>query len=88
MYYNTYKKEYKKMITQKATFTLPENILNDLNNFSIELNRKKSHLIKEALDMYFDYLDIELAKKRLSDIESGKSKTQSLDDVRKELLNV
>lgn len=76
------------MITQKATFTLPENILNDLNDFSIELNRKKSHLIKEALDMYFDYLDIELAKKRLLDIENGKSQTQSLDDVRKELLDV
>lgn len=73
------------MLSQKATFTLPENTLIDLNNFSIELNKKKSHLIKEALDMYFDYLDIEIAKKRLEDIKSGKSKTQSLEDIRKEL---
>ncbi len=84
MYYNTYKKEYK-MIAQKATFTLPQNTLIDLDSFSIELKKKKSHLIKEALDMYFDYLDMELAKNRLLDIESGKSQTQSLDDVKKEL---
>ena len=53
-----------------------------MNHFATELNQKKSHIISSALDMYFDYLDIRLAEKRLNDKDD---KHITLDDFFKEL---
>lgn len=55
------------MNTVRLNITLPESLNDDMNRFSEELNEKKSHIISSALDMYFDYLDLKLAEKRLSD---------------------
>ena len=52
-----------------VTFTLPFNLIEDLENLSKELNKKKTAIIKEALEYYMDYQDIQLAKKRLKDPE-------------------
>jgi len=54
----------------------------EINKFSEELNEKKSHIIASALDMYFDYLDIKLAEKRLSEDDGIR---YSLDEISKEL---
>ena len=55
------------MNTVRLNITLPSSINDDITRYSEELNEKKSHLIASALDMYFDYLDIKVAEKRLND---------------------
>jgi predicted transcriptional regulator len=62
--------------------TLPSSINDDLNHFAKELNEKKSHIIASALEMYFDYLDIKIAEKRLAE-DDGERYT--LDEVLNEL---
>ncbi len=70
------------MNTVRLNITLPSSLNDDINHFAEELNEKKSHIIASALEMYFDYLDIKVAEKRLSD---PNEKTISFDDLKKEL---
>lgn len=69
------------MNTVRLNITLPASLNEEINHFSEELNEKKSHIIASALEMYFDYLDIRVAEKRLNDNEP----TFTLEEVRKEL---
>ncbi|MDD5401211.1 MAG: hypothetical protein PHQ93_08510 [Sulfurimonas sp.] len=69
------------MNTVRLNITLPASLNDEINHFAEELNEKKSHIIVSALEMYFDYLDIRVAEKRLNDNEP----TFTLDEVRKEL---
>ena len=55
------------MNTVRLNITLPVSVNEDMNRFAEELNEKKSHIISSALEMYFDYLDIRVAEKRLND---------------------
>ena len=48
-----------------VTFTLPFNLIDELDTLSKELNKKKTTIVKEALEYYMDYQDIQVAKKRL-----------------------
>lgn len=64
-----------------TTFTLSLELLEDLDIMSKELGKKKTAIISEALEMYMDYQDIQLAKKRLKD-SSG---TIKADDFFKKL---
>lgn len=52
-----------------ATFTLPLSLLEDINNLSVEIGKKKTAIVTEALEMYLDLQDIKLAKSRLEDKE-------------------
>ena len=52
---------------KKATFTLSIELLEDLDVMSKEMGKKKTEIVSEALEMYMDYQDIQLAKKRLND---------------------
>jgi predicted DNA-binding protein len=64
-----------------TTFTLSLELLEDLDLMSKELGKKKTAIISEALEMYMDYQDIQLAKKRLNE-STG---TIKADDFFKEL---
>jgi len=55
------------MNTVRLNITLPSAVNDDITRYAEELNEKKSHLIASALDMYFDYLDLRVAEKRLAD---------------------
>jgi hypothetical protein len=55
------------MNTVRLNITLPTAVNDDINHYAKELNEKKSHIISSALEMYFDYLDIKVAEKRLHD---------------------
>ncbi|GEM_PF-2040471 len=50
-----------------ATFTLPIGLLEDLDALSKELGKKKTAIVTEALEMYMDYQDLQVAVKRLED---------------------
>ncbi len=67
--------------TVRLNITLPASLNDDMNHFAEELNEKKSHIIASALEMYFDYLDIRVAEKRLADNEP----TITFDELKKEL---
>lgn len=69
------------MNTVRLNITLPTSVNNDITRYAEELGEKKSHLITSALDMYFDYLDLKVAEKRLADNEP----TVPMDDFFKEL---
>ena len=58
---------------KKATFTLSIELLEDLDVMSKEMGKKKTEIVSEALEMYMDYQDIQLAKKRLNDSSGTKN---------------
>ena len=70
------------MNTVRLNITLPASINNDIIHYAEELNEKKSHIIASALDMYFDYLDVKIAEKRLSEDDGVR---YSLDEISEEL---
>ena len=69
----------------KITLTLPFQIVEELKEYSQELGKKKSHMVAEALDQYFDILDLNLALKRSQEIKQGKVKTISFEEIKEEL---
>ncbi len=69
------------MNTSRLNITLPTPIVNDMERYAKELKQKKSHIIASALDMYFDYIDLKIAEKRLED----NGPTISMEDFFKEL---
>jgi len=73
------------MQSLKTTFTLPDYIVRELSEFAEELGEKKSHMVAEALNQYFDILDLKLAQKRSTEVREKKVQTISLDSIKKEL---
>jgi predicted transcriptional regulator len=69
----------------RLNISLDEEIARELDEIAKELGEKKSHIIRDALMYYFDYLDIKIAEKRLKDVEEGKSKLIPAEEVFKEL---
>jgi len=69
----------------KMSITLDNEVMMELNAIAKELNEKKSHLIENALMIYFDILDEKLADKRLRELESGTVTAIPAQDVWKEL---
>jgi len=58
----------------RHNITLDDEISSELETVARELGEKKSYIIEKALAVYFDLLDLKLAKKRLRDLEKGKDK--------------
>ncbi len=69
----------------RVSFTLDKNILSELDEVAKELGEKKSHIVEQALEMYFDAVDTMIADKRLEEIAEGKMKVLSLAEFKKEL---
>jgi len=61
--------------------TLPGCISEELETVSKVLNSKKSHIIVNALELYFDELDQTIAEKRLQELEEDKSELFPAEDV-------
>lgn len=68
----------------RLNISLEEELAKELDEIAKELGEKKSHIIRDALMYYFDYLDIKIAEKRLKAIEDGKSKLIPAEEVFKE----
>lgn len=51
--------------TDKIMISLPHSLNEELKEFAKEFEVSKSGLISQALDFYFDTLDLELAKQRI-----------------------
>ncbi len=68
----------------RLNISLEEELARELDEIAKELGEKKSHIIRDALMYYFDYLDIKIAEKRLKAIDEGKSKLIPAEEVFKE----
>jgi len=69
----------------KMSITLDNSVADELNAIAKELNEKKSHLIENALMLYFDMLDEKLSDKRLREVDEGSATPISAEEVWKEL---
>jgi len=69
----------------RLNISLDEDLAKELDEIAKELGEKKSHIIRDALMYYFDYLDVKIAEKRLKDIEEGKTELIPVEKVFKEL---
>jgi predicted DNA-binding protein len=52
----------------RLNITLPLQLAKELADVSSEMNNKKSRIIAEALELYFDELDVRIAENRLDEI--------------------
>lgn len=55
----------------RATFTIGDFMLDELNSVSQELGQKKSHIVEQALSLYFDMVDTRIADSRLDKLDKG-----------------
>jgi len=69
----------------RHNITLDEDVSNELETMARELGEKKSHIIEKALSVYFDLLDLKLAKKRLKDLTKGRDAIVDAEKVWKSL---
>ncbi len=69
----------------RLNISLEEDLAKELDEIAKELGEKKSHIIRDALMYYFDYLDVKLAEKRLNDLEKGKTELIPAEEVFKKL---
>jgi len=69
-------------MTKKITITLEENLIEELASMAIESGKKKTQVIREALQ---DYLDINAVTQTVQDYKMGTLETISHNDVRASL---
>ncbi|WP_419672958.1 hypothetical protein [Aliarcobacter butzleri] len=49
----------------KLLISMPQNLSDEVTEFAKELNQNKSTLVSQALEFYFDHLDLQIAKKEV-----------------------
>lgn len=69
----------------RHNISLDEEISSELETAAKELGEKKSRIIEKALAVYFDLMDLTLAKKRMRDLEKGRDKLLNAEKVWKSL---
>ena len=69
----------------RHNITLDEEVSRELESVAVELGEKKSYIIEKALTVYFDLLDLKIAKKRMKDLEEGQDELVNAEEVWKVL---
>lgn len=69
----------------RHNITLDEDISLELDSVAGELGEKKSSIIEKALAVYFDFLDLKLAQKRMKDLKEGRDRIIDAKEVWKEI---
>ena len=69
----------------RHNITIDAEVSQELESLAKELGEKKSGLIEKALMVYFDLLDLQVARRRLKNLEKGKAKLINAEDVWKDL---
>jgi len=69
-------------VTKKITITLEDNLIEELAEVAKNTGKKKTQLIREALQ---DYFDNQAVTKTVQDYKMGTLKTVSHEDVRANL---
>ncbi len=69
----------------RHNITIDKEVSDELESVAAELKEKKSAVIEKALEVYFDLLDLKLARKRLADLEKGRDRVLDAEEVWKKL---
>jgi predicted DNA-binding protein len=69
----------------RHNITIDADVSRELDAVARELGEKKSSIIEKSLTVYFDLLDLQMARKRLHDLKKGKAKLLSVEEVWKSL---
>jgi predicted DNA-binding protein len=69
----------------RHNITIDQEVSKELESVAKELNEKKSSIIEKALEVYFDLLDLRVAKKRLADLEKGRDRVIDAEEFWKKL---
>ncbi len=69
-------------MTKKMTITLDESIIDELSEIAHDMGKKKTQVIREALQ---DYFDVQAVTKTVTDYKMGSLETMSHADMRKAL---
>jgi len=69
----------------RHNITIDAEVSEELESLAKELGEKKSSLIEKALSVYFDLMDLKVARKRLKELEKGKARLVDAEDVWKDL---
>jgi predicted transcriptional regulator len=69
----------------RHNITLDQDVSQELEGLAAEIKEKKSAIIEKALEVYFDLLDLKVAKKRLADLEKGRDRLLDAEEVWKKL---
>jgi predicted DNA-binding protein len=69
----------------RYNITMDKDVSEELETVAREMGEKKSRIIEKALTVYFDLLDLKLARKRLKDLDEGHDRIRSAEDVWEEL---
>ena len=69
-------------MTKKMTITLEESFIDELSQVAHDLGKKKTQVIREALQ---DYFDVQSVTKTVQEYKMGTLKTISHADMRKAL---
>lgn len=64
---------------KKMLISVPQNLADEVTQFAKDLNQNKSALVSQALEFYFDHLDLQIAKKRSME----ENESLSLSEMRK-----
>ena len=70
---------------KRINITLDKELTKELDSLTEELGQKKSKIIENALMFYFDYLDSQIAEKRLNQLEKGETYTIPAEEVYEKL---
>lgn len=70
------------IMTKKMTITLEESLIDEIDTMAIESGKKKTQIIREALQ---DYFDMSSVTKTVTEYKMGNLKTIKHSDVRKSL---
>ena len=69
-----------------VSLRLPQDLSQRLNSLAAQTGRSKTFYMLEAIRQHIDDLeDLYLAEQRLVDVQAGRSKTHSIDDVERHL---
>jgi len=66
-------------MTKKMTITLEESLIDELSTLALETGKKKTQVVREALQ---DYFDVNAVSKSVQEYKMGTLKTVSHSDVR------
>ena len=61
---------------------MDSDILSELDEYAVELERSRTYLIEKAVTAYFDTLDELISDRRIDGVKSGKEEVYSLAEVR------
>lgn len=69
-------------MTKKMTITLEENLIDELSSLAFETGKKKTQVVREALQ---DYFDVNAVTQTVQEYKMGTLETKSHQDIRASL---